>query len=207
MGRRGIMAYMTNKALIIIDVQNDFMSYGNLPVDNAERVIPIINELQQHYENIIITQDWHPPDHSSFCSQHKLPAYTVIDMPYGKQTLWPDHCVAYSYGADLAVKLKSHQAHLIIRKGYHQDIDSYSAFYENDHITPTGLHGYLQERNITELVFVGVAYDFCVAWSAKDAAKLGYTVSVIKDACAAIDLNGSVDVETASMKELGISII
>ena len=203
----GIMTCTENSALIIIDVQNDFMSYGNLPVRNAETVISIINELQKQYSNIIVTQDWHPKDHSSFCTQHDLPEHTEINMPYGKQTLWPEHCVAFSYGADLANGLKCDNAQLIIRKGFRKEIDGYSAFYENDHVTPTGLHGYLQERGITELVFVGVAYDFCVAWSAKDAAQLGYNVTVMRNACAAIDLDGSADAETLEMQKLGVTIV
>jgi nicotinamidase/pyrazinamidase len=200
------MTCMENSALIIIDVQNDFMSYGNLPVENAERVIPIINELQLQYDNVIVTQDWHPKDHSSFCTIHNLPEHTEIDMPYGKQTLWPEHCVAHTYGSDLAVGLKSDKAQLVIRKGFRKEIDSYSAFFENDRSTPTGLHGYLQDRNITNLTFVGVAYDFCVSWSAKDAAKLGYNVTVLKNACAAIDLNGSAEFETMAMQDLGVKI-
>jgi len=203
----GIMTCTANSALIIIDVQNDFMSWGSLPVSSAENVIPKINALQEHYDNIIITQDWHPNNHSSFCEVHGLPEHTVIDMPYGPQTLWPEHCVEYSYGADLVGELVQHKAQLIIRKGFRVDIDSYSAFYENDHVTPTGLHGYLQERGISDLCFVGVAYDFCVAWSAKDAARLGYKVSVIKDACAAIDLDGSAEQETQAMLSQGITIL
>lgn len=203
----GIMTCTANNALVIIDMQNDFMDYGGLPVEGSVDLVPSINQLQNDYNTIILTQDWHPENHSSFCTEHNLPEHTVIDMPYGKQTLWPPHCIMDSYGSDIAVGLKTSRAQLIIRKGYQTHLDSYSAFYENDHQTPTGLHGYLQERNISDLTFVGVAYDFCVSWSAKDAAKLGYNVTVLKDYCAAIDLDGSADYETKLMKELGVTII
>lgn len=201
------MTCTANNALIIIDMQNDFMDYGDLPVTGAVSLIPKINKLQREFTNIIITQDWHPSNHSSFCTEHNLPEHTVIDMPYGKQTLWPMHCISGSYGADIATGLQINQAQLVIRKGYMQHLDSYSAFYENDHTTQTGLHGYLQERGITDLTFVGVAYDFCVSWSAKDAARLGYNVTVLKDYCAAIDLDGSAEYETIEMQSLGVKII
>lgn len=181
----GIMTCMENKALVIVDVQNDFMSWGSLPVEGAENVIPKINELQDQYSHIIITQDWHPENHSSF------------------ETTWPVHCVANTKGAECVDELDTHKAQLIVRKGFRQHIDSYSAFYENDHTTTTGLHGYLQQLGITDLDFVGVAYDYCVAWSATDAAKLGYNVTVIKNACASI---GSVEEATDKMRQMGIIV-
>ena len=197
---------MTN-ALIVIDVQNDFCPGGALAVPDGDGIIPGINALMAKADAVILTQDWHPAGHSSFASSHagKAP-YDMIDMPYGPQVLWPDHCIQGSKGADFHALLDQTSADLIIRKGYTPSIDSYSAFFENDRTTPTGLEGYLRTRGITHLTMVGLALDFCVNYSAVDAAKLGFQVDVRRDLCRAIDMNGSLGAAVQAMTGAGVSL-
>ena len=194
-------------ALIVIDVQNDFCPGGALAVDGGDQIIPAINEMMPQFDAVILTQDWHPSGHSSFASSHagKDP-FALVDMLYGPQVLWPDHCVQGSEGAQFHSALATDPADMVIRKGYNPAIDSYSAFFENDHKTPTGLHGYCQTRGITRLTMVGLALDFCVNYSAVDAAGLGYDVTVLQDACRAIDLDGSLAAALSGMKEAGVSL-
>ena len=198
---------MKDTALIVIDVQNDFCPGGALAVPGGDEIVPGINALMADFGAVILTQDWHPADHSSFASNHpgKQP-FEVIEMPYGPQVLWPDHCVQGSIGADFHPDLDTIPADLVIRKGFRPGIDSYSAFFENDHTTPTGLHGYLQERGLKRLVMAGLATDFCVNFSAVDAAKLGYDVTVRLDLCRAIDLDGSLDAALEGMREAGVRL-
>ena len=195
------------KALIVIDVQNDFCPGGALAVPGGDEIVAGINALMGEFEAVILTQDWHPAGHSSFASSHdgKNP-YEVIEMPYGPQVLWPDHCIQGSMGDKFHMELHQDRADLIIRKGYNPAIDSYSAFFENDHKTPTGLEGYLRTRGISELTMVGLALDFCVNFSAVDAAKLGFDVTVREDLCRAIDLDGSLAAAQTGMTNAGVSL-
>jgi nicotinamidase/pyrazinamidase len=173
-------------------VQNDFMPTGALAVPHGDEVVPVINRLAARFEQVVLTQDWHPRDHASFASAHPgSKPFETIDLPYGKQVLWPDHCVQATPGAALHAGLAVPHAQLIIRKGHHRDIDSYSAFVEADRKTPTGLAGYLRERGLQKLYVCGLATDFCVAWTALDARAAGFDTTVIEDASRAIDLNGS----------------
>jgi nicotinamidase/pyrazinamidase len=199
---------MATKALIVIDVQNDFCPGGALAVDEGDQVVPVINQLMGQFDHVILTQDWHTADHSSFASQHpgKAP-FENIEMAYGSQTLWPDHCVQGSHGADFHPELNLMPAELIIRKGFRTPIDSYSAFFENDHVTPTGLTGYLRERGLSELTFVGLATDFCVAYSALDAVGQGFSARVLLEACRGIDLMGSMETMIGKMKAAGVDLI
>ena len=192
-------------ALIVIDVQNDFCPGGALAVPEGDAIIPGINALMDAADAVVLTQDWHPNGHSSFASEHagKDP-YQTVEMPYGTQVLWPDHCVIGSEGAAFHGSLNADNANMVIRKGFRRQIDSYSAFFENDHETPTGLEGYLHTRGITELTLVGLATDFCVAYSAIDAAKLGFDVTVHEELCRAIDLDGSLDAAWAQMAQAGV---
>lgn len=195
------------KALIVIDMQNDFCPEGALAVAGGDQIVAPINALMQQADAVILTQDWHPDNHSSFADNHPgASAFSTIDMPYGQQVLWPRHCVIGTAGAEFHPGLDLSRADLVLRKGFRPDVDSYSAFFENDHSTPTGLAGYLRERGLTELTFVGLAHDFCVSWSAIDAAKLGFSVSVIEEATRAIDLDGSRDAARRSMKEAGVTL-
>ncbi|MEX0407045.1 bifunctional nicotinamidase/pyrazinamidase [Aquibium sp. LZ166] len=199
---------MADKALIVIDVQNDFCPGGALAVSGGDTIVPLVNRMIADAGHVILTQDWHPAGHSSFASTHagKNPFETVA-MPYGEQTLWPDHCIQGSQGAAFHPDLEWTKAELVIRKGFRPSIDSYSAFYENDHETPTGLAGYLRERGISELTMVGLATDFCVAYSALDAVREGFSVTVALEACRAIDLGGSLVAMTQRMKEAGVSLV
>jgi len=192
------------KALLIVDIQNDFCPGGALEVPEGDTIIPVINKLSQQFDAVIQTQDWHPEGHSSFASSHggKNP-FDTIEMPYGEQVLWPDHCVQGSQGADFHPDLKTNQSQLIIRKGFRKDIDSYSTFYENDHRTTTGLTGYLTERNIDTLYIAGLATDFCVKWSVLDGLKEGFDLYVIEDAVKGIDIEGSVDQAWTEMLQDG----
>ena len=194
-------------ALIVIDVQNDFCPGGALAVADGDQIIPQINTMMGEFDATILTQDWHPQGHSSFASSHagKAP-FDMIDMPYGAQVLWPDHCVQGTGGADFHADLNTDAADMIIRKGYNPDIDSYSAFFENDHKTPTGLEGYLRTRGITTLTMVGLATDFCVHFSAVDAARLGFDVTVLEGACRAIDMDGSLAAARAAMQDAGVKL-
>ena len=193
------------QALIVIDVQKDFCPGGALEVPQGDAIVTGINTLMATADAVILTQDWHPAGHSSFASSHagKSP-YDMIDMPYGPQVLWPDHCIQGSVGAQFHPDLQIDRADLILRKGYNPDIDSYSAFFENDHRTPTGLEGYLRTRGIEKLTLVGLATDFCVNFSAVDAAKLGFEVTVQAALCRAIDLNGSLAAARAGMRDAGV---
>jgi nicotinamidase/pyrazinamidase len=197
-----------SNALIVIDVQNDFCPGGALAVPEGDLIVPGINALMQDFDAVILTQDWHPNGHSSFATSHagKAP-FDMIEMPYGPQVLWPDHCVQGSEGAAFHADLETTRADLIIRKGYNPAIDSYSAFFENDQTTPTGLEGYLNTRGITALTLVGLATDFCVAFSAQDAARLGFDVTVRSAVCRAIDLDGSLAASLTGMKDAGVRIL
>ncbi len=195
-------------ALIVVDVQNCFIDGGTLPVKGGAEVVPVINKLAASFENIVVTQDWHTPGHASFASTHagKKPFETTT-LPYGTQVLWPDHCVQGSDDAALHKDLKLPTAMLILRKGFRKGIDSYSAFEEADRKTGTGLAGYLKERGITTVFVTGLATDFCVAWTAMDARKLGFTTYVIEDATRAIDLQGSLATAWKQMADAGVKRI
>lgn len=195
------------QALIVIDVQNDFCPGGALAVPEGDLIVSGINALMDDFDAVVLSQDWHPAGHSSFASSHGGQSpYDMIDMPYGPQVLWPDHCIQSSDGAAFHVGLHQDRADLIIRKGYNPAIDSYSAFFENDHTTATGLEGYLRTRGITKLTMVGLALDFCVNFSAVDAAKLGFQVTVQQDLCRAIDLDGSLAAALDGMKSAGVTL-
>ena len=195
------------RALIVIDVQTDFCPGGALAVQEGDAIVPGINALMTEFPAVILTQDWHPAGHSSFASAHEGRApYDMMEMPYGPQVLWPDHCIQGSLGAQFHEGLAQDRADLIIRKGYNPAIDSYSAFFENDHSTPTGLEGYLRTRGIDRLTMVGLALDFCVNFSAVDAAELGFAVTVRQDLCRAIDLNGSLEAARAGMTASGVQL-
>ena len=194
-------------ALIVIDVQNDFCPGGALAVVGGDEIVPGINALMTEFPAVILTQDWHPADHLSFASKH--PGKAMMDtaeMPYGTQVLWPDHCVQGSEGAEFHADLKVTRADLIIRKGFRREIDSYSAFFENDKATPPGLEGYLRSRGLTRLTMVGLATDFCVNYSAVDAANLGFEVEVREDLTRAIDLGGSLVAARQGMAEAGAQV-
>jgi len=198
----------SDTALIIIDVQNDFCPGGNLPVTKGDEVVAPINQMITQAHHVIATQDWHPPDHFSFASSHSGQAvFSSIHADYGAQTLWPDHCIQSTKGADFYPTLNLAAIQMIIRKGYHQDIDSYSAFFENDRKTKTGLDGYLRDHGVQKLVMAGLATDYCVAWSALDAAQLGYQSHVILPACRAIDLNNSLADASMAMRNVGIELV
>ena len=192
-------------ALIVIDVQNDFCPGGALAVAQGDEIVQPINALMADFDAVVLTQDWHPAGHSSFASTHEGKApFEMIEMPYGPQVLWPDHCIQGSPGANFHTELETDRADLIIRKGFRSAIDSYSAFFENDHTTPTGLEGYLRTRGIDRLTVVGLATDFCVNFSAVDAAKLGFSVTVREDLCRAIDLDGSLKAARQGMMQAGV---
>lgn len=195
------------RALLVIDVQKDFCPGGALAVEEGDVIVPGINALMTDFPAVLLTQDWHPAGHSSFATSHegKSP-FDLIDMSYGPQVLWPDHCIQGSLGAQFHPDLTVDRADLILRKGYNPDIDSYSAFFENDHTTPTGLEGYLRTRGIDDLTLVGLATDFCVNFSAVDAAKLGFKVTVRSDLCRGIDLGGSMPAALESMAEAQVTI-
>jgi nicotinamidase/pyrazinamidase len=196
-----------NEALIVIDVQNDFCPGGRLAVDRGDEIVGPINRLMAEYPLRVLTQDWHPEGHSSFASSHPGNApFEVIDMPYGPQVLWPDHCTIGSPGAAFHPELDTDAAELVIRKGFNPGIDSYSAFFENDHVTATGLEGYLRARGIDTVTIVGLATDFCVNYSAVDAAQLGFRVRVIEELCRAIDLDGSLDAARKGMRKAGVAL-
>jgi nicotinamidase/pyrazinamidase len=179
-------------ALLVVDVQNDFMPGGNLAVPEGDAVVPIINTLAKKFDHVILTQDWHPHQHISFASTHGKKHFETIQVHYGPQTLWPEHVVQHTRGADFHPALHIPHAELILRKGFRRHIDSYSAFLENDHRTPTGLAGYLRERNLTRLFLCGLAYDFCVRYSAIDGKNLGFETIVIEDATRSVDLPNSI---------------
>ena len=196
---------MDRDVLLVVDVQIDFCPGGRLPVPNGHEVVPIVNRLAACFEHVVLTQDWHPAGHRSFASSHagRRPLETIA-LPYGEQVLWPDHCVQGTPGADFHPELAIPHAELVLRKGYHRDIDSYSAFFENDRATPTGLAGYLRERRLTRVFIAGLAFDFCVRYSAEDARRLGFEVFVFEDACRGIDVDGSVAATRRHLCELGV---
>ena len=195
-------------ALLVIDVQNDFCPAGALEVAGGNEIVPFINKEMVKYDCVVLTQDWHPKGHSSFATSHegKNPL-ELIKMPYGDQVLWPDHCVQGSKGAEFHPDLNIEQANAIIRKGSNPFIDSYSAFFENDRKTPTGLDGYFKSLEIENINLVGLATDFCVNYSAQDAANLGYKVSILEKMCRAIDLNGSLAAAKSEMQDCGVEFI
>jgi len=194
-------------ALLVIDVQNDFCPNGALAVPEGDVIVPGINLLMADFDAVILTQDWHPAGHSSFASSHDAAPMSMTEMPYGPQVLWPDHCIQGSVGAAFHTDLTVDRADLIIRKGFNPAIDSYSAFFENDKTTPTGLEGYLRTRGIDQLTLVGLATDFCVNFSAVDAARLGFDTRVRMDLCRAIDLDGSLAAATTGMKDAGVALV
>ncbi len=191
--------------LLVVDVQNDFCPGGALAVPGGDEVVPVINNLAERFKHVVLTQDWHPPGHASFASSHpgRKPMETIT-VAYGDQVLWPDHCVQESAGADFHRDLSIPHAELILRKGYNPDIDSYSAFFENDCLTATGLAGYLHERGLARIFLAGLAFDFCVRFSAEDAVQAGFTAIVLENACRAIDLDGSADATRAGLDTLGV---
>ncbi|TGD44652.1 bifunctional nicotinamidase/pyrazinamidase [Pseudotabrizicola sediminis] len=197
----------SSDALIVIDVQNDFCPGGALAVAEGDVILPGINALMAEFSAVVLTQDWHPQDHSSFAANHPGAApFSLTAMPYGPQVLWPTHCVQGSMGAAFHPALQVERADLILRKGYRTGIDSYSAFFENDRSTKTGLDGYLRNRGVSRLILTGLATDFCVAYSALDAARLGYEVTVRLDLCRAIDLDGSLAAMLARLAVEGIAL-
>lgn len=195
------------KALIVVDMQVDFCPGGALAVTGGDEIVAPINAMMADYDSVVLTQDWHPADHSSFAASHAGAApYSTMQMPYGPQVLWPSHCIIGSDGAAFHPGLVLDRVDMIIRKGFRAGIDSYSAFFDNDKSTPTGLAGYLRERGLTDLHFVGLAHDFCVSWSAIDAMRLGFTATVIEEATRAIDLNGSRAAAQAAMRDAGVRL-
>ncbi len=191
--------------LIVTDVQHSFLPGGALAVPEGDRIIPVVARLAQAFPNVIFTQDWHPPGHVSFASSHPgRKPFETIELPYGPQVLWPDHCVQGSEGAEIHPDVRVRHAQLVIRKGYHRGVDSYSAFFEGDRRTATGLTGYLRDRDIRRCVLVGLATDFCVAWSALDARRMGFEVTVVEDACRAIDVDGSLAAAWQDMERAGV---
>jgi len=195
-------------ALVVIDVQNDFIPGGQLAVPGGDEIVPLINQLGHSFRHVVLAQDWHPAGHASFASSHpgKQP-FDIVQLPYGEQKLWPDHCIQGSNGSALHPALDLAHAKLIIRKGCNPDIDSYSAFMEADHLTPTGLTGYLKERGIDTVYLVGLALDFCVMFSALDARLAGFNAVVILDACRGIDIDGSMEAAIRRMQEAGVQLI
>ena len=194
--------------LLVIDVQNDFCPGGRLAVTDGDAVVPAINALAQQFRHVAATQDWHPAGHSSFASSHPgQTPFAQIQMPYGAQTLWPDHCIIGSNGARLRRDLEIAHTGMIIRKGYRREIDSYSAFFENDRRTPTGLSGYLRERGFQRLFCAGLAFDYCVRYSAEDARAQGFDVVVVESACRAIDLDGSAELTRSAFRRGGIALV
>jgi len=194
--------------LLVIDVQNDFCSSGALAVPDGDQVVPMINALMGHFKHVVLTQDWHPAGHSSFASVHEgADAYSEIDMPYGPQTLWPDHCVQGTSGAEFHASLNTAAANAIVRKGSNKALDSYSAVLENDHRTPTGLMGFIRERDVQRVFCCGLATDFCVRYSAEDICAEGIETFVIEAACRGIDLDGSMAAAHASFEDKGIVLL
>lgn len=204
----GKLTIGTHDVLLAVDVQNDFCPGGGLAVPQGDEVVPVINALAGKFAHVVLTQDWHPAGHQSFASSHpgKQP-FEFIEVAYGSQILWPDHCVQGTRGAAFRENLSITHAELIIRKGYHREIDSYSAFYENDRKTPTGLAGYLRERGFKRVFLAGLAFDFCVRYSAEDAHREGFETVVVEDGCRAIDMNGSADETRALFGKLGIRCV
>lgn len=195
----GIQIKRDTDALLVVDVQNDFCPGGALAVPEGDAVVPVINKLMDRFATVVLTQDWHPEEHASFASTHGAEPFSTKEMPYGTQVLWPDHCIAGGQGAAFNPSLRLRPAQMIQRKGMNPDIDSYSAFFENDKSTTTGLAGWLKEKGVTRVFVVGLATDFCVAWTCLDAKRCGFDAVLIEDACRAIDQDGSL---AAAMREL-----
>ncbi len=194
--------------LLVMDVQNDFCPGGALAIPRADEVVAPILSVAPLFSHIVLTQDWHPPDHASFVTAHPgREPFASIQLPYGPQTLWPPHCLQGDHGAEFHPALRLPQAELILRKGFRTHVDSYSAFFENDRVTPTGLAAYLRERNLGRIFLCGLAYDFCVGYSALDARRLGFSALVLRDACRAIDLNGSAAAMDAQLAAAGVAVI
>lgn len=204
----GKIALDDKSVLIVVDVQNCFLPGGSLAVKEGDQVIPVINRIAKSFANVVLTQDWHTPGHISFASSHpgKKP-FETVKLSYGDQVLWPDHCVQGTSGADLSKDISIPQAELIVRKGYHKEVDSYSAFFEADHETPTGLGGYLTQRGFKTVFVTGLATDFCVAWTALDARRSGFATYVIEDACRGIDTQGSLAKAWAAMEKAEVKRI
>jgi nicotinamidase/pyrazinamidase len=202
------IAINDKSVLIVVDVQNCFLPGGSLAVKEGEQIIPVINSLAKAFANVVLTQDWHTADHISFASSHggKKP-FEVIKLPYGDQVLWPDHCVQGTPGAAISAEISIPQAELVLRKGHHKTIDSYSAFFEADHKTPTGLAGYLKQRGLSKVFVAGLATDFCVGWTAIDARRSGFETYVVEDACRGIDVQGSLAKAWAAMVKAGVKRI
>jgi nicotinamidase/pyrazinamidase len=203
----GTVKVNSSDALLVIDVQNCFIPGGTLPVPNGDQVVPIINDLAGKFQCVVMTQDWHPAGHVSFASTHSKEPFSVIDMPYGKQVMWPAHCVQGTDDAKLHANLDLTKANLILRKGFNPQVDGYSAFYDNDKKTSTGLTGYFKARGIRRVFVCGLATDFCVMWSSVDARKDGFTVFVIEDASRGIDVNGSMQAAWTAMTKAGVKRI
>ena len=202
------MPITTSDLLLVVDVQNDFCPGGALAVSDGDAVIPVIHRIAPRFEHAILTQDWHPPGHQSFASAHPCrQPFEQVKVSYGEQTLWPDHCVQGTPGAEFHPALQLTRAELVLRKGFRPEIDSYSAFFENDRTTATGLAGYLRERGLKRVFLAGLAYDFCVAYSALDARRLGFAVTIVRDGCRAIDLNGSVGAVERQFAATGVAVI
>jgi nicotinamidase/pyrazinamidase len=204
----GKFSIAPSDVLLVVDVQNDFCPGGRLPVSRGNEVVPLINRMAPRFAHVVVTQDWHPAGHLSFASMHPgRKAYETIELPYGTQILWPDHCVQDTDGAQLHPELHIPHAELLLRKGFNRQIDSYSAFQENDRTTPTGLAGYLRERGFTRVFLAGLAFDFCVRYSAEDAKQQGFEAVVIEDACRAIDVSGSLSATRERLAALDIPCI
>lgn len=197
----------TADVLLVVDIQNDFLPRGALAVPDGDAVVPVINGLARRFTNVILTQDWHPPGHISFASRHGREPFSTIELPYGRQVLWPDHCMQGSFGAQFANGLEIPHAQAVIRKGFHAHTDSYSAFLEADRRTPTGLAGLLRERGFRRVVLAGLATDFCVAWSALDATAAGFEAVVVEDACRAIDTGGSLQAARDAFRDAKIAMV
>jgi nicotinamidase/pyrazinamidase len=204
----GALTICDQDVLLVVDIQNDFCPEGRLAVPRGEEVVPLINQLASWFKHVVLTQDWHPPGHLSFASAHPgHKPYDTITVSYGPQILWPDHCVQGTPGADFRKDLQIVHAQLVLRKGYHRDIDSYAAFYENDRKTHTGLAGYLRERGFTRVFLAGLAFDFCVRYSAEEARRASFEVVVVEDACRAIDVEGSMLATRAALKAIGVRCV
>lgn len=190
--------------LVVVDLQNDFCPGGALPVPGGDEIVPLVNRIAAGFDHVLLTQDWHPPGHQSFASAHPGgKPFDVVRMAYGEQVLWPDHCVQDGWGAAFHPGLDIPHAELVLRKGYRPDVNSYSAFFENDRRTPTGLAGYLRERGLTRVFLAGLAFDFCVLWSAEDARRLGFAPVVLDDACRSLDVQGSAAAARSRLQAIG----
>ena len=202
------LARTSSDALLVVDMQYDFCPGGSLAVSGGDEIVPLINRIARGFAHVLLTQDWHPRDHLSFASAHTgRKPFETIELPYGTQTLWPDHCVQGTRGAAFHESLEVPHAELVLRKGFRREIDSYSAFFENDRRTPTGLAGYLRERGMKRLFIAGLALDYCVRWSAEDARHLGFESFVVEDACRAIDLGGSLAAARNALREAGAVLV